>query len=239
MKFRSILTRALLVSALAMSQNLFFVSSRDNVNAQGFTSCGPIDQGSVLFQHSDGGGKSYSFCNGIERLSLQCIHKDFFQNCDPSWNDRVSSVKSNSWVTLWSDSNFQGRCITINPNGEIVNLSNIGFEDIASSVREGFSQGCENKTPRTRSSAWVFDAFFYVNSYQDLKKAFGTDRAAAKRHWLNNGIREGRQASPDFSPKCYLNRYSDLQNAFGTTNYSRALDHYLNNGINEKRNGRC
>jgi hypothetical protein len=88
-------------------------------------------------------------------------------------------------------------------------------------------------------SPLVFDPNYYLATYADLKNAFGTDKVAAERHWLSRGIIEGRQGSTDFSPKCYLERYPDLQNAFGATNYSRALTHYLNNGINERRNGKC
>jgi hypothetical protein len=101
-----------------------------------------------------------------------------------------------------------------------------------------FEGGVKPITPRTRSSSWVFDPSFYLRSYADLSKAFGTDRAAAERHWLSRGILEGRQGSPDFSTKCYLARYSDLQKAFGA-NFSKALDHYLNRGIIEARNGKC
>jgi pimeloyl-ACP methyl ester carboxylesterase len=91
----------------------------------------------------------------------------------------------------------------------------------------------------SNSSPYVFNADYYLATYGDLRNAFGSDRVRAETHWLNHGILEGRQGSPDFSPKCYLNRYPDLQNGFGSTNYSRALIHYLNNGINERRNGRC
>jgi hypothetical protein len=89
------------------------------------------------------------------------------------------------------------------------------------------------------SSPYVFDADFYLSSYGDLRNAFGTDRVAAENHWINRGIIEGRQASPNFSTKCYLNRYPDLKNAFGD-DYTKALKHYLDIGRdNEKRNGSC
>jgi pimeloyl-ACP methyl ester carboxylesterase len=91
----------------------------------------------------------------------------------------------------------------------------------------------------SNSSPYVFNADYYLATYGDLRNAFGTDRVRAETHWQSNGIREGSQGSPDFSPKCYLNRYPDLQNAFGPANYSRALIYYLNNGMNERRNGRC
>jgi Group XII secretory phospholipase A2 precursor (PLA2G12) len=85
----------------------------------------------------------------------------------------------------------------------------------------------------------IFDAGFYLSSYKDLRNAFGTNRESAKNHWLTYGIKEGRQAHPDFSPKCYLNRYPDLQRAVGASNYSAAIAHYLKYGRNENRNGKC
>jgi phospholipase C len=82
----------------------------------------------------------------------------------------------------------------------------------------------------------VFDANFYMGKYPDICAAFQGDAARAKEHWLNNGIREGRQGSPAFDAKYYLNAYPDLQQAFGQ-NYDQAIWHWFAWGNNEGRRG--
>lgn len=86
------------------------------------------------------------------------------------------------------------------------------------------------------SDSKVFNCQYYLG-YPDLKNAFGSNCELALNHWLTWGIREGRVASPSFSPSAYLNRYSDLVAAFGSTNYSAAIQHFLTHGLCEGRNG--
>jgi hypothetical protein len=62
----------------------------------------------------------------------------------------------------------------------------------------------------------VFDANYYMGKYPDLCNAFRGDTQRAREHWLNNGIREGRQASPVFSAVYYVTLYPNIKNAFGT-----------------------
>jgi hypothetical protein len=81
----------------------------------------------------------------------------------------------------------------------------------------------------------TFDAQFYLNTNIDLHNAFGaTSVAAASRHWIDTGRREGRISSPAFIVTEYLARYSDLRAAFGT-NYHAALNHWMQAGIYEGR----
>lgn len=84
----------------------------------------------------------------------------------------------------------------------------------------------------------VFDANFYLNKYPDLKAAFGNDVQAAQQHWLQNGLKEGRDASPAFSIGGYRARYPDLQRAFGY-DYSALLRHWYDAGMKEKRDPRA
>jgi hypothetical protein len=93
------------------------------------------------------------------------------------------------------------------------------------------------RAPQALSSPEVFDWGFYVTRHPDLAKAGITNAAAATEHWLNNGIYEGRQASPWFHPAQYLEAYPDLRNAFGPANYVAATQHYLAYGIHEGRQG--
>ena len=81
----------------------------------------------------------------------------------------------------------------------------------------------------------TLNPYYYLESYPDLKAAFGNDYNRARQHWLDNGIREGRQSSSSFGVADYLNRHADLKSAFGS-NYDAALNHWASNGMQEGRN---
>ena len=80
----------------------------------------------------------------------------------------------------------------------------------------------------------VFDAEYYLNKYADLKKAFGNDGTKALSHFVNWGIREGRQAKESFNVTSYRNGYSDLRHVFGG-DIPRYYMHYITNGQYEGR----
>ncbi|KAK7497651.1 hypothetical protein BaRGS_00011046 [Batillaria attramentaria] len=86
------------------------------------------------------------------------------------------------------------------------------------------------------ASPAVFNANFYINTNVEVLHAGVRDEAAARNHWLQHGIHMGLQASGNFHSKQYLARYKDLSDAFGH-NYQQAVQHYLTNGIHEKRLG--
>lgn len=72
----------------------------------------------------------------------------------------------------------------------------------------------------------VFDLEFYRYLYSDLS-LFSDEYL--KYHWMNHGLREGRQAQLYFNSGEYLALYVDLRNAFGW-NPEAALIHYLKHG---------
>lgn len=82
----------------------------------------------------------------------------------------------------------------------------------------------------------VFDPTYYVNKYADLKKAFGTNTSKLFDHFVNFGMKEGRQAIATFNVIAYKNRYTDLQKAFGT-NLPEYYKHYIQYGKKENRQG--
>ena len=80
----------------------------------------------------------------------------------------------------------------------------------------------------------LFNADYYAEKYADLKNAFGKDEAKLYDHFLNFGIKEGRQASPTFDVKYYVNNNADLKKAYGT-DYVKAVKHFIGFGVNEYR----
>ena len=82
----------------------------------------------------------------------------------------------------------------------------------------------------------VFDANYYANRYQDIRDAYGYNQAALLKHFLQNGVYEGRQASENFNVLSYRARYADLREYFGN-DLMRYVQHYINCGRAEGRNG--
>ena len=81
----------------------------------------------------------------------------------------------------------------------------------------------------------TFDAQQYLANYKDLQEAFGDDVEAAKQHYKDFGIKEGRTDTKDkINVEEYLSQYKDLQDAFGTDRQA-GLQHYIQYGIKEGR----
>lgn len=81
----------------------------------------------------------------------------------------------------------------------------------------------------------VYDYNYYNSKYSDLKSAFKGDDIDLLAHFVNNGMKEGRQASKNFNVQIYKNNYTDLQQAFGN-NLKPYYMHYIQNGKAEGRN---
>ncbi len=79
---------------------------------------------------------------------------------------------------------------------------------------------------------WVFDADFYASKYKDLKDAFGYDATKLYNHFIENGMKEGRQASPLFDVQYYVNSSPDLVAAFGK-DWKKAFTHFFDCGSKE------
>lgn len=80
----------------------------------------------------------------------------------------------------------------------------------------------------------VFDEYYYVERYADMKANFGSDWEAALKHFVEHGMQEGRQANGNFDVYAYRARYKDLRMTFGSDLKSYYL-HYINFGKKEGR----
>lgn len=80
----------------------------------------------------------------------------------------------------------------------------------------------------------VFNPAYYANQYSDLKNAFGSDEKKLFKHFIDYGMKEGRQAIATFNVTAYRNNYSDLRKAFGD-NLPKYYRHYIEFGYTEKR----
>ena len=80
----------------------------------------------------------------------------------------------------------------------------------------------------------VFNASYYLNTYADLKAAYGNDEEKALWHFANYGIDEGRQGNEGFYVYIYKAKYADLRAAYGD-NIRQYYMHYMFYGKNEGR----
>lgn len=80
----------------------------------------------------------------------------------------------------------------------------------------------------------IYNYSYYIKNYPDIKKAFGSDDKAALAHFVNYGMKEGRQAKSDFNVYSYAYKYADLRNAY-KNNLKSYYMHYINYGKREKR----
>lgn len=80
----------------------------------------------------------------------------------------------------------------------------------------------------------IFDLNYYMSHNPDLQKAFGNDYDKYLEHFINYGMKEGRQASETFNLNYYKNKYKDLRDAFGNDN-KKYYEHFLKYGMKEKR----
>ena len=82
----------------------------------------------------------------------------------------------------------------------------------------------------------VYDYFYYVKKYPDIKSAYGEDDEAVLGHFVISGMREGRRGNEAFNVNTYKNRYPDLRAAYGN-DLKKYFEHYLKIGKSEKRSG--
>ena len=80
----------------------------------------------------------------------------------------------------------------------------------------------------------VFNPTYYVNKYSDLKKVFGIDSKKLFDHFIQYGMKEGRQASENFNVTIYKSKNEDLKKSFGN-DLSKYYKHYIQFGHAEKR----
>lgn len=78
----------------------------------------------------------------------------------------------------------------------------------------------------------VFSGLEYIATYSDIEAAFGRDADAARDHFVDAGVWEGRVVA--FDGLEYIASYDDLRAAFGTDREA-GTGHYLDSGRSEGR----
>jgi hypothetical protein len=130
----------------------------------------------------------------------------------------------------------------------------LAFPDIASAVSSGsLANGYAHYNPYGKNEGRLsnpnyitaknsviyegFDPKTYLNTFQDLKNAFGSNNyAAAYTHYLDYGKNEGRLSNPgyiaeklkmDFNEKAYLLAFPTVKQAIREGQFVNAYDHFI------------
>lgn len=82
----------------------------------------------------------------------------------------------------------------------------------------------------------VFDPSYYASRYPDVAAAVGNNPKALFEHFINYGMKEGRQGNSEFQVAIYKENYYDLEQSFGN-DLKLYYQHYIQFGQTEKRNG--
>ena len=81
----------------------------------------------------------------------------------------------------------------------------------------------------------MFDSNYYAATQGDVVFYLGDDKEVLRQHYMNYGIKEGRQASVYFDVKYYLATNGDVAKVFGANNYEAAYNHFITYGMKEGR----
>ena len=80
----------------------------------------------------------------------------------------------------------------------------------------------------------VYNYTYYINAYSDIKKVYGSDDVAVLRHFVNHGMKEGRQGISTFNVTSYAYQYYDLRKVY-KNDLTKYYLHYINHGKKEGR----
>ena len=80
----------------------------------------------------------------------------------------------------------------------------------------------------------VYNYEYYISHNPDVKKVFGEDDIAVLKHFVENGMREGRQGNISFNVNSYKQANLDLIKVFGDNNKNYYI-HYIEYGYKEGR----
>lgn len=83
----------------------------------------------------------------------------------------------------------------------------------------------------------VFNAVYYAEKYPDISATVGTDSKLLLQHFINTGMKEGKQGCEDFDPFVYKERYPELAAKYGN-NMTKYYLHYIKEGYAMGLSGR-
>lgn len=142
-----------------------------------------------------------------------------------------SAFSVKSYMNLYPDLR---RTFGTNMKGYYMHYANYGYKEHR--VATGYDDrmiGAQAKYNGKDYSS-VYDFNYYISKNPDVLRVYGYDENKVLCHFVNFGMKEGRQAKESFNLTIYKDSYSDLRKAFGNSNKSYYM-HYINLGKKENR----
>lgn len=102
----------------------------------------------------------------------------------------------------------------------------------------GSSAGAKDKKEADAQPSYdyslVFDADYYAAHHEDVADHCGADSTKLLNHFLESGMKEGRQASEEFNVSVYKENNPDLAELYGD-DLVKYYEHYMSCGHSESR----
>ena len=93
----------------------------------------------------------------------------------------------------------------------------------------------DDGTISSKDYSKVFDADYYYMHQEDVAASVGAEPSKLLAHFINAGMKEGRQGSASFNVHAYMDYNPDLVAQFGN-DYVKYYEHYMQTGYKENRN---
>ena len=204
------------------------------------------NQSADLITAKDSNGSTHDYCARIKAFTTKASSVDLSSCTISSIGNQVytgSAIKPVPTITYGGKTLTNGSDYTLSySNNTAIGTGTLtitgkgrfsGTKTINFNIRVNNYQTVYNGVDYSA----VYDYNYYVIKYADIWKTYGTDTSKALEHFVNYGMKEGRQANENFNVYYYKNRYTDLRNAYGT-DLTKYYTHYINYGKKEGRDAK-
>ena len=165
--------------------------------------------GSSLIQSNDG----YAYLTDDEISNALFKDSTEFNVC--WYNSSIASVKVMGAIITYMDDSTE-KIIGDQINSPYKNIQNKPFKALLNEYSP------------------VYNYKDYLQYNPDLRTVFGENQKALFEHFINSGMKEGRQGCSKFNLDIYKSSNSDLVEAFGDDNV-KYYEHYISSGNAEGR----
>ena len=178
----------------------------------------------VLLSNDDLANMAQAFC---DRVSNAGYISGVYANLN-WWNNYLTDSVFNNydrWVAQYNDSCWYDGSYSLwqySSTGDVDGIA--GCVDVNYAYSLAFEE---------QYSA-VYDYEYYKANNPDVDSAYSGNRYKILKHFINYGMKEGRQGCENFDVTSYYNEYPDLRVAYGS-DLKKYYEHYIKYGQNEGR----
>lgn len=138
------------------------------------------------------------------------------------------------WDCMWYNSTIDSFVVT---NAKVEYMDGTSENISQSALYSGHFQAQATYQPyfvMTRKYSSAYNYKFYKENNPDIAALYGDNEWKYLEHFVNSGMKEGRQGSEEFNLEAYKANNPDLVGAFGDDN-QKYYEHYIASGKSEGR----